>query len=216
MRHSRLARSPLSPPLIFFSSPSSFRWVARSANERKYVQMRSPETSCRSTTIRIVINQPCARINRDVTTLFCRSSAFSPRIVLPVFPRIRDLTDFFARITTADTWRQANSTQRCFNREKQSHNLWKLSRVLTYLNYFNTQSSNFSLFLTNFPTLSRMFRSLNERMLRSYVLFHQLEIKLKVFLFCWTNNKRHEVDENSRKRSVATLRGRRSRMNWKS
>lgn len=91
---------PLSLPLVFFFFPLLFpplfpllfgefrerkREKARRTNERGAPRHRG------IVTVRIVINQPCARINRDVTTLFCRSSAFplalsSPSTVFLVSP----------------------------------------------------------------------------------------------------------------------------------
>lgn len=82
------------------------------ANERKYVQMRGPRRRA-VVTIRIVINQPCARINRDVTTLFCRPFAFPLALSFPFSLIIRESRRLFRRNNDClDTRRQANSKQR--------------------------------------------------------------------------------------------------------
>lgn len=106
---------------FFFSLPLLFGGLRVAQMRESTYKWEAPETSCRSTTIRIVINQPCARIYRDVTTLFCRSSAFSPRWCPPCFPsHPRSHRLFRQKITTPDTWHEANSTQRYFNRETES------------------------------------------------------------------------------------------------
>lgn len=70
-------------------------------------------------TIRIVINQPCARINRDVTTLFCRSFAFPLALSFPFSLVIRESRRLFRRNNDSlDTRRQANSKQRHLKKEQ--------------------------------------------------------------------------------------------------
>lgn len=103
-------------PFLFLSSIRFFFFFfsvgSAAANERKYVQMRGPRRRA-VVTIRIVINQPCARINRDVTTLFCRSFAFPLALSFPFSLIIRESRRLFRRDNDSlDTRRQANSKQR--------------------------------------------------------------------------------------------------------
>lgn len=100
---------PLSLPLVsfffppFFPLPFFFLFFSvnsASANKRKYVvQMRGwggPETWWHSDCTHRYKSTVCARINRDVTTLFCRSSAFPLALSSPPRCFLRVSTDFIS------------------------------------------------------------------------------------------------------------------------
>lgn len=101
---------PLSLPLVsfFFFPPfslspsfsSSFRWIPRAqmreSTSYKWGGVGGPETWWHSDCTHRYKSTVCARINRDVTTLFCRSSAFPLALSSPPRCFLRVSTDFIS------------------------------------------------------------------------------------------------------------------------
>lgn len=149
-------------------------------------------------TIRIVINQPCARINRDVTTLFCRPFAFPLALSFPFSLIIRESRRLFRRNNDClDTRRQANSKQRHL-KKKQTEKFVLGHLSLTFFGLFKRLTRFFSLII-NFVSVKKL---LSTRVMKRFLKKSRISLFVKIRVRSERKNSR--TTTRLRKNLVAT------------